>query len=80
MATGQLESRDKDDTIRRLPTNMTKSGSYRGYGRENHGKLTRDTRCRFTAGWVDPVKPEPVKGEVGSIVSWFKYISFWDEH
>ena len=79
MATGQLKSRDKDDTIRRLPTNMTKSGCYQGYGKENHCKLTRDTVCGFTAVWEHLDKPEPAKGEVGSIMSWFKYISFWDE-
>ena len=80
MATGQLESRDKDDTIRRLPTNMTKSGCYRAYGKENHFKLTRETGGGFIAVWEHSEKPEPAKGEVGSIVSWAKYLSFWDEY
>ena len=49
MVTGEQETRDNDDTIRRLPTNMTKSGCYREYGKMNKYKLTRATGCGFKA-------------------------------
>ena len=72
MVTGELETRDNDDTIRCVPsTNMTKSGCYREYGKSNNYKLT---------AWLDESLPEPDKGEPGIIVSWLKYLSFWEEH
>ena len=77
MVTSVLETRNNNDMIRRLPTNMTKSGCYREYGKANKYKLTRATGCGFKATWMHATLPEPNKNEPGSIVSWFKYLSFW---
>ena len=62
MVKGEIETRDNDDSIRRLPTNMTKPGCYWEYGKSNHFKLARETDSGFKAVWIHPDLPQPVKG------------------